>query len=123
MFNANLVHVLLFVDNPAKSAEFYSNIFGFKPVELSPTFAMFALPNGVALGLWSRHSAEPKVEAAPGAMEICFPADDVDAMYKFVSSKNVTFLQKPTDMDFGRTFVFVDVDGHRVRVYKLHEHQ
>jgi predicted enzyme related to lactoylglutathione lyase len=32
-----------------------------------------------------------------------------------------TVAQKPTDMDFGRTFVVLDPDGHRIRVYKLHE--
>jgi hypothetical protein len=65
MFEPHLKFVLLFVSDPQTSAEFYSTIFNLKPVELSPTFALFALTNGVMLGLWSNKTAEPKVEAQP----------------------------------------------------------
>lgn len=123
MFKPNLGFVLLFVANPMKSAEFYSNILGLKPIEESPTFAMFALTNGIMLGLWSRYTAEPRVETPAGAMDICFPTDNVDSMYDYFGKKGVTIIQKPTDMDFGRTFVFLDPDGHRIRIYKLSEHE
>lgn len=58
------------------------------------------------------------MEALAGAMDICFPTDNVDSMYEFLGKKGVTIVQKPTDMDFGRTFVFLDLDGHRIRIYK-----
>lgn len=121
MFNPSLGFVLLFVANPQKSSLFYQDILGIKPIEESPTFVMFALPNGVMLGLWSKYTAEPRVEASAGAMDICFAADDVDAMFEAWGKKHVTMAQKPTDMDFGRTFVALDPDGHRIRIYKLHE--
>ncbi len=121
MFAASLGFVLLFVSNPQESALFYREIFGIKPIEESPTFVMFALKNGVMLGLWSKHTAEPRVEAPPGALEICFPTEDVDALYEEWGKKRVCVAQKPTDMDFGRTFVILDPDGHRIRVYKLSE--
>lgn len=81
---------------------------------------MFVLQNGVKLGLWSRYTAEPRVEVNAGAMELCFPADDVDALYTFLGKKSITIAQEPRHMDFGRTFVFLDPDNHRIRVYKLH---
>lgn len=120
MFSPILGFTLLFVTNPQKSSLFYQEILGLKPIEESPTFVMFALKNGVMLGLWSKYTAEPKVEASAGALEICFPAENVDALYEEWGRKHVTVAQKPTDMDFGRTFVVLDPDGHRVRVYKLH---
>jgi catechol 2,3-dioxygenase-like lactoylglutathione lyase family enzyme len=123
MFSPSLGFVLLFVENPQKSGIFYQNLLDLKPVEQSPTFVMFALKNGVMLGLWSRYTAEPRVDASAGALEICFPADDVDAVYDAWGKKHVTIAQKPTDMDFGRTFVALDPDGHRIRVYKMHEAQ
>ena len=92
-----------------------------KPIEESPTFVMFALKNGVMLGLWSKYTAEPYVEASPGALEICFPTDNVDALYEDWGKKRVTVAQKPTDMDFGRTFVVLDPDGHRIRIYCMKE--
>jgi predicted enzyme related to lactoylglutathione lyase len=121
MFTPSLGFVLLFVSNPQKSSLFYQEIFAIKPIEESPTFVMFALKNGVMMGLWSKHTAEPRVEAAAGALEICFPAENVDALYEEWGKKHVTVTQKPTDMDFGRTFVVLDPDGHRIRIYKLFE--
>ena len=121
MFKPHIGFILLFVANPSKSAEFYREVLGLKSIEESPTFAMFPLQDGVMLGLWSQYTAEPSVKSLPGAMEIGFPADDVDALYEFLGKKGVTIIQKPTDMDFGRTFVFIDLDGHRIRIYKLNE--
>lgn len=121
MFTPALGFTLLFVTNPLKSSLFYQEILELKPIEESPTFVMFALSNGVMLGLWSKYTAEPRVDAPAGALEICFPAEDVDALYEKWGAKQVTVAQKPTDMDFGRTFVVLDPDGHRIRVYKLHE--
>lgn len=121
MFSAALGFTLLFVDNPQKSSLFYQDVLGLKPIEESPTFVMFALKNGVMLGLWSKYTAEPRVDATAGALEICFPTENVDALYEEWGRKRVTVAQKPTDMDFGRTFVILDPDGHRIRVYKLHE--
>jgi len=119
MFIPNLGFILLFVANPSKSAEFYRDILGLKSVEESPTFVMFPLKNGVMLGLWSQYTAEPSVKSLPGAMEIGFPTENVDALYESLGKKGVTIIQKPTDMDFGWTFTFTDPDGHRIRIYKL----
>jgi catechol 2,3-dioxygenase-like lactoylglutathione lyase family enzyme len=119
MFVPKAGFILLLVANPMKSAEFYRDILGLKLIEEHPTFALFALENGVMLGLWSRYTAEPRVEALAGAMEICFPSDNVDMAYELLGKKGVTIAQKPTDMDFGRTFVLLDPDGHRIRIYKL----
>ena len=75
--------MILYVDNPPASAAFYADLLGQQAAETSPTFALFALPSGLMLGLWSRHTVEPP----------------------------------PTDMDFGHTFVALDPDGHRLRVF------
>src|SRR5690242_21450878 len=105
MFTPTLGFTLLFVENPQKSSLFYQEIFNLKPLEESPTFVMFTLKNGVMLGLWSKYTAEPRVEESPGALEICFPTENVDALYEEWGRKHVTIAQKRTDMDFGRTFV------------------
>lgn len=121
MFTPTLGFVLLFVENPQKSGLFYQDLFNLKPIEESSTFVMFALKNGVCLGLWSKYTAEPRVEAPAGCLEICFPTEDVERLYEAWGKKHVTVAQKPTEMDFGRTFVILDPDGHRIRAYKLSE--
>ena len=119
MITPSLGFILLFVENPQKSSLFYQDLLHIKPLEESPTFVLFGLRNGTLLGFWSRYTAEPHVHAQPGAHEICFETDDVDVLYATWGEKRLTIAQKPTDLDFGRTFVILDPDGHRIRVYKL----
>jgi predicted enzyme related to lactoylglutathione lyase len=116
--SAALSLVILLVDDPAKSACFYRDLFGLEPVEQSPTFAMFALPSGIAVGLWSRRTVEPPMAGGPGATELCFMEADVDEMHEAWASRGVAIAQAPTDLDFGRTFVALDPDGHRLRVFR-----
>jgi hypothetical protein len=72
MFIANLGFVLLFVANPQKSGLFYQELFDMKPIEESPTFVMFALKNGVMLGLWSKYTAEPRRALFSSFRKRCF---------------------------------------------------
>jgi catechol 2,3-dioxygenase-like lactoylglutathione lyase family enzyme len=112
--------VLLFVDSPPASAAFYADLLGRPPVESSPTFAMFALDSGVMLGLWSRHTAEPTPTAAGGGGELAFSVKDPDAvrsLHADWSRRKLPMIQGLTDMDFGYTFVALDPDGHRLRVF------
>ncbi|MGI8766412.1 MAG: VOC family protein, partial [Gemmatimonadaceae bacterium] len=53
-----------------------------------------------------------------GATEICFVEDDVDGMHAAWVARGIPIAQAPTDLDFGRTFVALDPDGHRVRVFR-----
>ena len=112
--------VLLYVESPTASATFYTGLFGRPPVEQSPSFAMFAMASGVMLGLWARDMVEPKPAAASGGSEICFTVPDRDAVDETHTDwrkRGLTIAQAPTSMDFGRTFVALDPDGHRLRVF------
>jgi catechol 2,3-dioxygenase-like lactoylglutathione lyase family enzyme len=113
--------IILYVDNPAASADFYAALLGKPPVETSPTFAMFALPSGVVLGLWSRHTVEPAASATlGGGSEVAFAVgskDEVTALYDAWTGRGLRVAQKPVDLDFGHTFVALDPDGHRLRVF------
>ncbi|WP_395448582.1 VOC family protein [Aminobacter sp. UC22_36] len=116
--------IILYVDSPKASGAFYSKLLGREPVESSPTFAMFVLDGGFKLGLWSRHTVEPAAAAAGGGAEIVFALDtpaEVDATHAEWVGRGLKVLQGPTDMDFGRSFVALDPDNHRLRVYCLDE--
>ncbi|MER8900968.1 VOC family protein [Mesorhizobium sp. M0772] len=116
--------VILYVDSPERSGAFYGALLGRQPVETSPTFVLFVLDNGFKLGLWSRHTVEPSAAAAGGGAELVFALDRpdaVDAAYTDWAGRGLTILQTPTDMDFGRTFVALDPDKHRLRVYWLND--
>jgi len=115
--------VILYVDDPPKSADFYANLLGRGPADLSATFAMFALESGVMFGLWSKHTASPAVarHSGPGGGgELAFSVDGksrVDELYKEWTGRGLRIAQAPVTLDFGYTFVALDPDDHRLRVF------
>lgn len=114
--------VLLYVESTAKSTAFYEKLLGRAPVESQANFAMFLLEGGHTLGLWARHDVEPGATSAPGAFELGIGAESdaqVDALFQQWSERGWTIAQTPTRMDFGYTFLGLDPDGHRIRVYAL----
>jgi predicted lactoylglutathione lyase len=111
---------IIYVNNPEKSAEFYTHLLGKPPLEVSANFAMFALDAGVMLGLWSKHTVEPAASVTGGGHEIAFAMEskaNVDQTYAKWQQLKVSILQSPTQLDFGYTFVGLDLDGHRLRPF------
>jgi predicted enzyme related to lactoylglutathione lyase len=111
--------VLLYVDDPSASAAFYAELLGRAPVESSPTFAMFALASGVMLGLWGRRGVTPAA-TQPGGSELAFTVENaaaVNATHAEWTQRGLVIAQPPTQLDFGYTFVALDPDGHRLRVF------
>jgi len=116
-----LNYLLLPVRNPRQSATLYTRLLGCEPVENSETFVLYVLPTGLKLGLWITSEMEPK-PASPGGIEIAFTETSRDAVlatYEEWRELGLEVLQKPTDMDFGFTFVMKDPDGHRLRPFVL----
>jgi catechol 2,3-dioxygenase-like lactoylglutathione lyase family enzyme len=112
--------LILYVDEPARSAAFYADLLAAPIVEQAPTFAMLPLRDGVMLGLWSRHGVEPRCAGQLAAGEVAFAVADaaaVEAMHADWTRRGLRIVQVPTRMDFGTTFVAVDPDGHRLRVF------
>ena len=113
-------YVLLYVASIPASAKFYAELLGKQPVESSPTFVMFALDRGVMLGLWRRDTVEPGAELTGGGAELCFAVENpaaVRATHEDWRRRGLTIAQAPTQMDFGTTFVALDPDRHRLRVF------
>lgn len=112
--------ILLYVSNAPASADFYRALLGKAPVEASGSFAMFALASGTMLGLWSKDKVAPGAELMGGGCELGFPVADAEALhglYADWTARGLTIAQAPTEMDFGLTFVALDPDGHRLRVF------
>jgi catechol 2,3-dioxygenase-like lactoylglutathione lyase family enzyme len=113
-------YILLYVDNPPASAAFYADLLGKPAIEVAPTFALLAMDCGLMLGLWSKSGVEPKPVGAPGGSEIAIKVGDADAVratYADWVKRGLPIAQAPTAMDFGPTFVALDPDGHRLRVF------
>jgi len=114
----NLDFINLYVKDPAASAAFYSDLLGSAPLQSSADFAMFGTDSGVTLGLWQREFVQPPpAGAASGGVEVCFAVPDTDAVHSDWSARSIPIVQAPVTMGFGRTFVGLDPDGHRLRIY------
>lgn len=112
--------LLQYVGDVDVSVGFYAGIIGRPPVEHSPGFALFVFPGGRALGLWRRDAVQPIVYGNAGANELAMVVDspaEVERVYQAWQSLGVVIAQAPVTLEFGHTFVGLDPDGHRLRVY------
>ena len=115
----NVGFILVYVEDVAASEAFYASILGRPAIESSNTFAMLPAAPGLMLGLWRRDGVKPPASADSGG-EIAFPVDggnEVDALYAEWSGRGVKIALAPTRMDFGYSFVALDPDGQRLRVF------
>ena len=112
--------LLLHVADDAASAAFYSELLGIPIIERKEGFAMLPLRDGVMLGLWLKETVEPQSSGQTGASEIAFAVADkaaVEALHADWKERGLAIIQAPTRMSFGTTFVALDPDGHRLRVF------
>jgi predicted enzyme related to lactoylglutathione lyase len=116
--NFNLV--VLYVKDSDASAAFYETLLDRPIVQSSPKFSVLPLGGGAMLGLWQREEVEPRVDHEPGGNEIAFTVVDPDAVsatYEVWKARGAKIAQVPTALPFGHTFVALDPDGHRLRVF------
>jgi predicted enzyme related to lactoylglutathione lyase len=112
--------MIFYVNETAKSADFYAKILDMSPIDNAPGFAMFKLNDGVMLGLWKRSDVKPSAHAIGGASELGLHVGDnteVDRLHQKWKSSGVAIAQEPVQLDFGYTFTAEDADGHRIRVF------
>jgi lactoylglutathione lyase len=111
--------ITLFVDDPARSKEFYAGVFELEAVFEDESSVAFRFENGVFLNLLARGAAVsellgPVPVAEPGAaFELTVWADDVDAVCVDLSTRGVSIVHGPLDRPWGmRTAAFLDPDGY-----------
>lgn len=113
-------YFILYVADAPASARFYERLLARKPLDVSPGFALFALAEGVMLGLWTRHAVQPAAQGGPGSSELCIALGsdaEVDAFHARWGELGVPVAQAPVRMEFGYTSVALDPDGHRLRAF------
>jgi len=119
---SDVTFLLVYVEDVAVSQSFYASILGREAVDSTPTFAMLPAAPNLMLGLWKRDGVKPPVSGVNGG-EIAFTAPTasaVDALHDEWRGRGVPMAQAPTAMDFGYTFVALDPDGGRLRVFAPH---
>lgn len=111
--------IILYVDNPITSSGFYQKLFNKEPDVMFPTWAAFSFKNGLNLGLWSTTASDFASCGEGNRTELSIMVKDikeVDALYQQWLESGVQIEQEPKQAVFGKTFVALDPDGHRIRV-------
>jgi catechol 2,3-dioxygenase-like lactoylglutathione lyase family enzyme len=113
--------LVMYVENLQESHAFYQDILGIKAEESSPTFRMFNLPNGLAVGLKDRHALQDHTADGQGNELVFTLADNtqVEALFLDWQRKKISIIQTPSYLPFGYTFLAQDPDGNRLRVISL----
>ena len=111
--------VILYVEDPVRSAAFYEQVLGQPPIGTFPNYIAFRFGNGLHLGLWSIYARNFVSSGAGHRFELSVMVDneaEVDHLHEAWKTAGVTIEQPPEDAVFGRTFVALDPDGHRLRI-------
>jgi catechol 2,3-dioxygenase-like lactoylglutathione lyase family enzyme len=111
--------ITLFVEDSARSKEFYREVFGVQTVFEDEVSAALKFEN-LIVNLLAAPEAHELIEPAPvgeadaGArFQLTIWVDDADAAARELASKGVELLNGPIDRPWGvRTAAFADPDGH-----------
>ncbi|EJL6392976.1 glyoxalase [Vibrio vulnificus] len=112
--------IVLYVESIQTSQEFYEKILPCKVKALSPTFVSFKLPDGPLLELKQLAHCNPSSSITGGGTEISILIKNRDALHCLFqdwSNKGIQFLLEPIEQIYGITFVAIDPDNHRIRVF------
>src|SRR5436305_1414430 len=116
-----LTYILLYVRDPAAIAALYARLLGREaPLDRLPVFAHLVIADGIKLGLWNATAVKPAAKAVAGGSDLMFKVAGVRelvAAYEDCVARGVPIAQTPAEMNFGLTFVALDPDGHKLRLY------
>lgn len=118
--NSNITATVLFVEDLNKCMTYYRDVVGLKPTFNDDVSYGFQLGNQDFIVLQLSAAAKMVTEKAMGLNNggshhalLCVGVEDVDAEYKALTAKGVTFINPPKDQAWGRrTAYFADPEGN-----------
>jgi len=120
---ARLGYVVRFVGALAPAVDFYGGVLGLTLTKRTDHWAQFDC-GSVRLGLYERHAMaealgvqETSLGTPPGAVELAFEVEDVDAAHAAAVAAGARSFQAPADRSWGeRTAYLLDPDGGLVEL-------
>ncbi len=108
--------VTVTVSDLDRAVDFYENVLGLQKKYQYRDYAGFDC-GGVEIGLKTWGKLEKPRAGEPG---IDFLVDDVDASYRVLAEKGVTFIEGPKDTQWGsRIAAFTDPDGNSLQITQI----
>lgn len=104
------------VSDQQRALDFYTQKLGFRVITDQPFddeqrwIELGVGRSGAGITLFTPRGQEDRIGSFTG---ISFIADDLEATYRELSAKGVTFVQKPEKADWGTAAIFADPDGNQ----------
>ena len=110
--------ISLYVEDITRSEEFYSRVFGAEIHHVSDENIVVNMGTVLLNLLDMRLAYTPTgTERGPLPLDLNIWVEDVDAAYRQLLARGVTFLYPPQDQPWGmRNTTFFDPDGHRFEI-------
>lgn len=120
-----LGYVVRFVESLDAAVRFYEGVLGQRLTKRTDHWAQFDC-GSLTLGLYGRAAmaenlgvAEAELGAPPGALELAFEVEDVDAAFRAALDAGARSFRPPEDRPWGeRTGYILDPDGALVELYR-----
>jgi predicted enzyme related to lactoylglutathione lyase len=110
--------VALQVRDLDRSAAFYSDVVGLRPVPQSPPSAVVFATSPIPFAVREPAPGVDLDVGHPGlGVALWLRCDDAQAVHDRLAGEGVRIVQPPFDGPFGRTFVFADPDGYAVTLH------
>ena len=116
----SIAATVMFVKDMDTCKAFYRDTLGLEVTEDDPEHVVVHMDNvyflllevGAASHMISEQALDLSIEGGPRGL-LAAGVEDIDAAYKSLSAKGVTFLRPPTDQPWGlRTAYFTDPEGN-----------
>ena len=109
-----LTYVIVTTEDVPRARQFFTETLGLATEDdQGDIFSQFTTRDGT---LWAI-AARPPHAASSGA-ELYLSVDDVDAAYASWKARGVEMVSEPSDLPFGRTFAFRDMDGRVLHAWR-----
>ena len=108
----SLSAVRIFVDDLDRARRFYGDVLGLREKSARPEWAVFDI-DGKDVVIETIASDDPEHDLVGRLLAVSFKVDDIDAVYRDLKTKGVSFPQPPEKQSWGGTLAFPrDPDGN-----------
>ena len=116
----NVGFILVYVENVAASEAFYASILGRPASRILRRPSRCFPPRPASCSAYGAAMASRRRRLRPAAARLRFPSTarrKLTRLFADWRGRGVKIAQTPTKMDFGYTFLALDPDGQRLRVF------
>ena len=112
--------LVLYVSDIKLSEAFYRQLFQCEAAQLSPTFVSMKCANNISIALKQNTALTPPSRITGGGTEISIVQPSQEAFFALYDTwklLDIKFAQVPQAEVYGASFVVLDPDRHRIRVF------